>query len=316
MWAAAMRLPRNPFPGLTLSPERVAFASFHEREQIMAQDRGRWSDYGGERRGDYETDDLRYRGRSGGNYESGRGQQRGEAFSRGGWSGERSDYGSGRQSGGWFGGDYESRGYGQGGYGAQEERYRGGYGSQMGGGGSDRDYDRGGFMSGGGYAGGGMGSSFPYGDRMGGYGQGGGSYPNSRQGWSSAGRRNYGDHERGFMEKAGDEVASWFGDEEAEQRRRQDQHHRGRGPRGYARSDERIREDINDRLTDDWMLDASDIEVEVNEREVTLSGHVSSRSDKRRAEDIAEQVSGVTHVQNNLRVRTNAESGGVTGVTL
>ncbi len=73
---------------------------------------------------------------------------------------------------------------------------------------------------------------------------------------------------------------------------------------------------MNDRLTDDWMLDASDIDVQVSEREVTLSGEVSSRSDKRRAEDIAEDVSGVTHVQNNLRVRKNDESGGVTGVTL
>jgi osmotically-inducible protein OsmY len=291
----------------------------------MAQDRGRWSDYGGGRRGDYETDDLKYRGRSGGyggerEHESDRGygeQHRGEAFSRG-WSGESDErYGSGQQSGGRYGGteyerNYDSRGYGQGGYGAQEERYRGGYGSQMGG------EHRGGFMSGGGYAGGGMGSRWgAASDRMRGYGQESwGSYPNSRQGGSSAGRRDYGDHERGFMEKAGDEVASWFGNEEAEQRRRQDQHHRGRGPRGYARSDERIREDVNDRLTDDWMLDASDIDVEVNDREVTLSGEVASRADKRRAEDIAEDVSGVTHVQNNLRVKRGNEGGGVTGVTL
>lgn len=286
----------------------------------MAQDRGRRSDYGGGYRGDYETDDLRFRNPRGGyggerDHESdrhGSGQQRGESFSRGGWSsGEAAgaDYGAGQQSGDWLP-DYESRGYGQGGYGAQEERYRGGYGGQGG-------AHRGGFMSGGGYAGGGMGSRYGTGDRMRGvYGPGGGYYPNSRQGESYAGRRDYGDHERGFMDKAGDEVASWFGDEEAEQRRRMDQHHRGRGPRGYARSDERIREDVNDRLTDDWMLDASDIDVEVSAREVTLSGEVSSRSDKRRAEDIAEDVSGVTHVQNNLRVRRNDEGRGVTGVTL
>ena len=40
--------------------------------------------------------------------------------------------------------------------------------------------------------------------------------------------------------------------------------HRGRGPRGYTRSDERIREDVNDRLTDDGWLDASDIDVQVS----------------------------------------------------
>ena len=87
--------------------------------------------------------------------------------------------------------------------------------------------------------------------------------------------------------------------------------HRGRGPRGYQRSDERIREEINDRLTDDPTLDASDIEVRVDRCEVTLNGTVHRRDDKRRAEDIAEQVSGVTHVQNNLRAtpRTGARTG-------
>jgi BON domain len=79
--------------------------------------------------------------------------------------------------------------------------------------------------------------------------------------------------------------------------------HRGRGPRGYKRSDARIEEDVNDRLTDDDSVDASDIEVSVSDSEVTLGGTVSDRGMKRRAEDIAESVSGVTHVQNNLRVK-------------
>ncbi len=84
--------------------------------------------------------------------------------------------------------------------------------------------------------------------------------------------------------------------------------HRGRGPRGYQRSDERIREDVSDRLSDDGMLDASDIEVTVSKGEVTLSGTVSSRDQKRRAEDIAEEVSAVQHVQNNLRVSQGANA--------
>ena len=78
--------------------------------------------------------------------------------------------------------------------------------------------------------------------------------------------------------------------------------HRGRGPRGYRRSDERIREDINDRLSDRGDLDATDIEVMVVNAEVTLSGTVNSRRDKRLAEDIAEDVSGVQNVENRLRV--------------
>lgn len=109
--------------------------------------------------------------------------------------------------------------------------------------------------------------------------------------------------DRGFIERAGDEVASWFGDEDAARRRNQDTHHRGHGPRGYSRTDERIAEDINERLTDDSYVDASDITVTVRDAEVTLDGTVENRHAKRRSEDIAESVAGVKHVQNNLRYR-------------
>ncbi|WEX74353.1 BON domain-containing protein [Sinorhizobium numidicum] len=82
--------------------------------------------------------------------------------------------------------------------------------------------------------------------------------------------------------------------------------HRGRGPRNYTRSDQRIREDVSDWLTDDPHIDASDIEVTVESGEVTLSGTVMSRPVKHRAEDIAESVSGVRQVQNNLRIQSKA----------
>jgi hypothetical protein len=102
-----------------------------------------------------------------------------------------------------------------------------------------------------------------------------------------------------------------MGDEEAERRRRMDEtrSYYGRGPRGYTRSDERIKEDVSDRLTDDWYVDASEIEVTVNNGEVTLSGTVDSRQAKRRAEDIVDDISGVRHVQNNLRVRQSSITG-------
>jgi len=77
---------------------------------------------------------------------------------------------------------------------------------------------------------------------------------------------------------------------------------KGKGPRGYRRSDERIREDVNDRLSDRSDLDASDVEVAVANGEVTLTGNVNSRRDKRLAEDMAENVSGVQNVENRLRV--------------
>ncbi len=117
--------------------------------------------------------------------------------------------------------------------------------------------------------------------------------------------------QRDFMDRAGDEVASWFGDEQAARRREMDQF-RGRGPKGYKRTDERILEDVNDHLTDAPSLDASDIEVSVSGGEVTLGGFVSSRQDKRHAEDIADDVMGVSHVQNNLRVRGSGETAGDT----
>jgi hypothetical protein len=78
--------------------------------------------------------------------------------------------------------------------------------------------------------------------------------------------------------------------------------HRGRGPRNYIRSDDRIRDDINERLTQDRLVDATDVDVVVKRGEVTLNGLVDSRLARRRAEDIADAVLGVTHVQNNLRV--------------
>ena len=55
-------------------------------------------------------------------------------------------------------------------------------------------------------------------------------------------------------------------------------------------------------MTDDPMLDASEIVVVVANGEVTLSGAVMSRAQKRRAEDVAERVSGVKDVTNQLRV--------------
>jgi hypothetical protein len=60
---------------------------------------------------------------------------------------------------------------------------------------------------------------------------------------------------------------------------------------------------MNDRLSDDNYLDASDVEVMVTNAEVTLTGTVHNRNDKRRAEDMAESVSGVTNVENRLRVK-------------
>jgi hypothetical protein len=82
----------------------------------------------------------------------------------------------------------------------------------------------------------------------------------------------------------------------------------GRGPKGYQRSDERIKEQISDRLMDDDDIDASEITVEVAGGEVTLTGTVGSRHEKRAAEEAVEQMPGVREVQNHLRVKTSGDA--------
>jgi osmotically-inducible protein OsmY len=145
-------------------------------------------------------------------------------------------------------------------------------------------------------------TNYGYGDNYGNVGYGRSYNRNERNDY-----RSYNDGDRDWWDRATDEVSSWFGDRDAERRRRmdkqQDTTHRGRGPKGYKRSDERIREDINDRLSDDHYVDASDVDVKVEGGDVILSGTVESRAAKRRAEDIVEAISGVSNVENRIRVR-------------
>jgi osmotically-inducible protein OsmY len=214
---------------------------------------------------------------------------------------------------------------------AYRRNYGGGYGEGYGGGyggrdrwerdyGADRGYGRGGYAGRRDIAGGAPGGAWGFDESFGrdpGWYRGWDPVGTGRAGYAGYGQDRYGERDyygnrsgrdRSWWDRASDEVSSWFGDEEAERRRQRDRGdtdyvHRGRGPRGYVRSDERIREDVSDRLTDNPILDASGIEVSVANGEVTLSGSVDSRYSKRLAEDIAEEVSGARHVQNNLRVR-------------
>jgi len=92
----------------------------------------------------------------------------------------------------------------------------------------------------------------------------------------------------------------------------------GRGPKGYQRSDDRIREDVCERLTQHPEIDASEIDIIVSAGEVTLSGSVDDRDQKRTAEDIAENIFGVREVHNQIRVSKGlgqriGESLGLTG---
>ncbi|HEX5667522.1 MAG TPA: BON domain-containing protein [Chitinophagaceae bacterium] len=290
-------------------------------------DRGNWS---GSNEGNWDSERMSNQGWGGSQGNWNRDQDRenwegssGQGFaSQGGW-GSGSERYSGRGSdmygtqSGWGSGQY--RGSGSPGFGG----YAGGgshlYGSQSGWGKGSSGLGSSGW-------GGGAGS-------MGGYGSGREFGYSSKQqtGFGSPGGMSQ-NQDRGFWDRTKDEVSSWFGDDEAERRREYDRRmnemeerqptnygygaigssnygstmnrptHRGKGPKDYRRSDDRIREDVSDRLADDEMVDASEIAVLVNNSEVTLTGIVDSREAKRRAEDLAEQVSGVQNVQNNIRV--------------
>jgi hypothetical protein len=86
----------------------------------------------------------------------------------------------------------------------------------------------------------------------------------------------------------------------------------GRGPKGHQRSNDRIKEDVCGRLTQHGQLDAGNIEVSVEQGEVTLEGTVDGRQAKRMAEDAAEGVLGVKDVHNRLRVRGKQASPSAT----
>ncbi len=101
---------------------------------------------------------------------------------------------------------------------------------------------------------------------------------------------------------------SWGGNGRSDTGHSQRRGFAGRGPKGWSRSDNRIREDINERLTEHPYIDASDIEVQVSQSEVTLTGTVEDRQAKRLAEDIAEGVSGVKEIHNQLRLQPRHET--------
>jgi len=130
------------------------------------------------------------------------------------------------------------------------------------------------------------------GQGYGGYG-GQGSY--GSQGWSSQG---------GWREPYGEGQQSGSSSEYSQGQ------HRGKGPKNFQRSDERVKELLCERLHDDPEIDASEVTVSVQGGKITLEGTVDSRRTKNAIEDVAEQI-GSQEVQNNLRVQKQGERSGM-----
>lgn len=79
--------------------------------------------------------------------------------------------------------------------------------------------------------------------------------------------------------------------------------HYGKGPKGYKRSDDRVREEVCDCIARQGHIDASDVEVNVENGTVVLSGTVGQRHHKRVLEQMVERLHGVDDVRNELRLK-------------
>jgi len=181
--------------------------------------------------------------------------------------------------------------------------YRGGYESDDDrgySGGSERSRDRGAAGPGYSQSGASYGTGSSYGSQSrSGYGsQSGSSYGSqSRAGYGSQSGSSYGSQSGSGYGSGSYGSGPW-----ASRFQSQDTSYSGRGPKGYTRSDERIREDVCERLSDNDEVDASEIEVQVRERKVLLTGTVQNRRMKHIAEDLAEAVYGVEDVENRITV--------------
>ncbi|MCJ9708129.1 BON domain-containing protein [Bordetella hinzii] len=76
-------------------------------------------------------------------------------------------------------------------------------------------------------------------------------------------------------------------------------------PKGYTRSDERVREMVCERLAHSG-LDVSDVEVSVSDGQVTLQGTVPDRRTKHAVEDCVDDCAGVKEIENRVRCASRA----------
>lgn len=77
--------------------------------------------------------------------------------------------------------------------------------------------------------------------------------------------------------------------------------HAGKGPRGWTPSDSRLIEEVSERLMEDRLLDAREVEVSADGGIVTLEGEVPGASDAAHAEMLVRATPGVSAVRNRLR---------------
>lgn len=85
---------------------------------------------------------------------------------------------------------------------------------------------------------------------------------------------------------------------------------RKKSPKNFQRSDERIKEEVYDRLIQDPDIEIDDIEIEVQAGEVTITGTVPQRWLRYRVEETVDSIWGIKDITNNLRVRREEQAEG------
>jgi osmotically-inducible protein OsmY len=284
---------------------------------------------GGEHRYSSEWDDpyRRDQGFEGDRAYSGGGYSEETGYRREGRD-ERDEFGAQRR-GYPYQGSGHGRGYSRGEFSGEQSR---GFGEWTGPSGWDDVADDGGGYYGTGHQGGGFGTAAgtraigrdpyaPSGSGIDFYGRR--SYSSAGDRWQSRserGGRDYSDYGAGTSEGYGQRYRSQgrfggptdygygssrfsggYGSEDFGGSRQQS--FRGRGPKGYQRTDDRLKELICECLMEDPNIDASEVTIEVSGSVVTLSGTVDDRHTKYRIEEAAESVGGVRDINNQLRVQ-------------
>ncbi len=78
---------------------------------------------------------------------------------------------------------------------------------------------------------------------------------------------------------------------------------------GQTIDDATVTASVQGKLTADKLSNFSRINVDTDRSVVSLNGVVRSVDEKSRAEDLARQVAGVTHVNNNLQIQSQSPMG-------
>lgn len=84
---------------------------------------------------------------------------------------------------------------------------------------------------------------------------------------------------------------------------------RGKGPKNYHPSDNKIYERVCDTLSKSQIFDATHIQVTVKGGSILLEGEVETKNDKLMAESLIEALPGVKQVKNKLQLLDGPISG-------